>query len=128
MEPMVILLKRYMEEYNLIEPYANQYPLFQNNRKEKLTRAGVAYILEKYIKRARQKNSKFTSSSFSCHCMRHSKAIHMLQAGVNLVYIRDILGHSSVQTTEIYTRTDSKQKRDAIEKAYTNLTPSELPT
>lgn len=36
--------------------------------------------------------------------------MHLLQAGVNLVYIRDILGHVSILTTEIYARADSKQK------------------
>lgn len=53
--------------------------------------------------------------------------MHLLQAGVNLVYIRDILGHVSVQTTEIYARADSKQKRDALEKAYVNINPYEEP-
>jgi integrase/recombinase XerD len=53
--------------------------------------------------------------------------MHMLQSGVNLVYIRDFLGHSSVQVTEIYAKIDSKQKREAIEKAYVDVTPSEVP-
>ena len=53
--------------------------------------------------------------------------MHLLQAGVNLVYIRDILGHVSVTTTEIYARVDSKQKRDAIEKAYVNVVKKEAP-
>lgn len=44
-------------------------------------------------------------------------------AGVNLVYIRDILGHVSIQTTEIYARADSKQKRLALESAYTDVLP-----
>ena len=57
--------------------------------------------------------------------MRHSKAMHLLQAGVNLVYIRDILGHESVQTTEVYARVDSKQKREAIEKAYADVVKRE---
>ncbi|HKZ65307.1 MAG TPA: tyrosine-type recombinase/integrase [Chitinophagaceae bacterium] len=56
-----------------------------------------------------------------------TKAMHLLQAGVNLVYIRDILGHVSIQTTEIYARADSKQKRIALEKAYVNLNPKEKP-
>jgi integrase/recombinase XerD len=64
----------------------------------------------------------------SCHSLRHSKAMHLLQAGVNLVYIRDILGHVSIQTTEIYAKADSKQKREAIEKAYSNVMPTENPT
>jgi len=46
--------------------------------------------------------------------------MHLLQAGVNLVYIRDILGHESVTATELYARVDSKQKREAIENAFVN--------
>ena len=49
--------------------------------------------------------------------------MHLLQAGVNLVYIRDILGHVSIQTTDIYARADSKAKREALEKAYMDMTP-----
>jgi transposase len=48
--------------------------------------------------------------------------MHLLQAGLNLIYIRDILGHASIKTTEIYARADSKQKRDALEKAYAEIT------
>ena len=50
--------------------------------------------------------------------------MHLLQSGVNLVYIRDILGHVSVQTTEIYARADSKLKREALEKAYEPVMPT----
>jgi len=51
--------------------------------------------------------------------------MHLLQGGVNLVYIRDLLGHCSIQSTEIYARADSKQKREAIERAYTDVRPRE---
>ena len=44
--------------------------------------------------------------------------MHLLQAGVNLVYIRDFLGHTSITTTEVYARADGKLKREALEKAY----------
>ena len=54
--------------------------------------------------------------------------MHPLQAGVNLVYIRDILGHESVQVTEVYARTDSRLKREAIEQAYTDTTPEVAPS
>jgi Phage integrase family. len=47
--------------------------------------------------------------------------MHLLQAGVNLIYIRDILGHVSIQTTEIYARADSEQKRKALENAYAEV-------
>lgn len=49
--------------------------------------------------------------------------MHLLQAGLNLVYIRDILGHVSIQTTEVYARADSKQKREALEKTYAPILP-----
>jgi len=121
------LLKNYIEENRLNEPFANMYPLFFNSRKEKLTRAGVNYIVQKYMEMARKENALIIPKKISCHSFRHSKAMHLLQAGVNLVYIRDILGHVSIQTTEIYARADSKQKREALEKAYVNVNPDEEP-
>lgn len=127
MEKQVDILERYMLENKLNAPYANQYPLFFNKRKEKLTRAGIGYILDKYVTMARTKDASLIPPKFSCHCLRHSKAMHMLQSGVNLVYIRDILGHVSVQTTEIYARADSRKKREAIEQAYTDVAPDIKP-
>jgi site-specific recombinase XerD len=127
MEPTAEILKRYMKINYLLKDYANEYPLFFNSRKEKLTRAGVNYILKKYSKMAKEKTPVLIPEQISCHSLRHSKAMHLLQAGVNLVYIRDILGHSSVQVTEVYARADSKQKREAIEKAYTDVSPTRKP-
>jgi site-specific recombinase XerD len=127
LEEQVRLLKNYMNEHDLLKPHTNMYPLFYNNRREKLTRVGVNYILLKYAGMARMQDSKLIPEKISCHSLRHSKAMHLLQVGVNLVYIRDILGHVSVQTTEIYARADSKQKREAIEKAYADVKPKENP-
>jgi len=112
-----------MQENRLFEPYAKQYPLFSNSRKEKLSRAGVTYILNTYVDLARKINPTIIPERISCHSLRHSKAMHLLQAGVNPVYIRDLLGHVSVQTTDVYARADSKQKREAFEKAYVDLNP-----
>lgn len=127
MNEEVIHLKNYMSKNSLLEDYANMYPLFSNNRKEKLTRAGVTHILQKYASMARKENSVLIPAKISCHSLRHSKAMHLLQAGVNLIYIRDILGHESVTTTEVYAKVDSKQKRDAIEKAYVGVVKKEAP-
>ena len=121
----VEILKKYITTNGLDSSGANRYPLFSNSRKEKLTRAGINYILQKYLKMAKEENNAIIPDRISCHSLRHSKAMHLLQAGVNLVYIRDILGHVSIQTTEIYARADSKQKRLALEKAYVNVNPSE---
>lgn len=128
MDEEVAHLKCYMEKNHLLQPNANLYPLFYNTRKEKLTRSGVQYVLQHYANMARSEDPKLMPEKISPHSIRHSKAMHLLQAGVNLVYIRDILGHESVQTTEVYARVDSKQKRMAIEKAYSDVIKREVPT
>ncbi len=127
MDQEVLHLKNYMEKNQLLEQHANLYPLFYNSRREKLTRAGVHHILKQYASAARKKDQKLIPENISPHSLRHSKAMHLLQAGVNIVYIRDILGHESVQTTEVYARVDSKQKREAIEKAFTDVVKREVP-
>ena len=53
--------------------------------------------------------------------------MNLLQAGVNLIYIRDFLGHVDLKTTEIYARADDDTKRRAIEKVYPDLIDSNLP-
>ena len=128
LEAQVMLLRNYMDEHQLTEPEANMYPLFFNSRGEKLTRAGINHILLKYAALAKTKNQNLIPSPVSCHCLRHSKAMHLLQAGVNLVYIRDILGHVSVTTTEVYARADSRKKREALENAYVDVAPKEAPS
>jgi len=127
-EEQIVFLKKYMQENHLLEPHASQYPLFSNNRNEKLTRAGVTYILKTYAGQARKINPTVIPETISCHCLRHSKAMHLLQAGVNLIYLRDILGHVSVQTTDIYARADSRQKRKSFEKAYVEMKPEKSNT
>lgn len=127
LEQQVKILKSYLEENNLLSPQARSYPLFTNSHNEKLTRSGVTYILLKYADLARAKNRELIPEKLSCHTLRHSKAMHLLQAGVNLVYIRDILGHVSVTTTEVYARADSRQKREALEKVFVNVSPELAP-
>ena len=52
----------------------------------------------------------------------------MIQAGIPLVYIRDFLGHASVQSTEIYARLNNEIKRKAIESAYLDLNTHVYPS
>lgn len=113
-----------MEENNLTKEYRLKHPLFFNSRGEKLTRSGVTYILKTFANMARAVNPDLIPESLSCHSLRYSKAMHLLQAWVNLMYIRNILGHTSIQTTDIYARADSRQKREALEKNYIDLIPT----
>lgn len=123
MKEEVSILRPYMEENHLNDINKASNPLFFNSRHEKLTREGISYILRTYVNMARLADPELFPGKISPHSLRHSKAMHLLQGGVNLVYIRDILGHVSISTTDIYARADSKAKREALEKAYANAMP-----
>lgn len=90
--------------------------LFVNKKGEPLTRPGINYILDKYVTSARLHNPGRFSTHVTAHVMRHTKATNLLLSEVNLIYIRDFLGHSSVVTTEHYAKTNPEFLRKAIEK------------
>ena len=98
-------------------------PLFVNARGGPLGRAGVAYILRRAVESAHVQSPDRVPSRSHPHALRHSKAMHMLEDGVNIVYIRDFLGHESVTTTERYARASTKAKRKALESAESRLVP-----
>jgi len=111
------LLREYIKDLPKQPFMDNNRPLFLNREKQKFSRWGIAYTLKKYADAARAANPELIPDKLSPHCFRHSKAMHLLQADVNLIYIRDLLGHTNVKTTEIYARADSTAKREALEKA-----------
>jgi integrase/recombinase XerD len=120
------LLQSYMLENNLLQNQKLDAPLFFNQRHTKLTRGGVSHILKKYADMVSLERSDMPKA-LTPHVLRHSKAMHLYQSGVNLVYIRDILGHVDISTTDIYARADTESKRKALESAYPDITPDELP-
>jgi integrase/recombinase XerD len=126
MKNTAVLLQSYIQENKMDKSWKNENPLFTNNQHHKLTKAGIIYIITKYVVSARQK-SALIPIRVNIHMFRHSKAMHLLQAGVNLVYIRDFLGHVDLKTTEIYARADTEMKRKAIEKVQLDLIDSTLP-
>lgn len=120
----VNLLQNYMEEHGLHRNGKQDMPLFYNQRYAALTRGGVTHILQKYADKIKCPDIQ---SKITPHILRHSKAVHLLQAGISIILIRDILGHVSVQTTEMYARVDMETKRKALENAYSSMTPGNMP-
>ena len=112
------LVSSYLSQSGMIEAQYKDKFLFTNRTGQQLTRAGVAYILKKYVDAARGDHPELIPDRFSPHCMHHSKAMHLLQAGVAIIYIRDFLGHESIKTTEVYAKADGKSKREALDVAY----------
>ena len=107
---------------------ADADPLFHGPQKTRLTRWGITKILARHVQSLRRRDSGYAAGvNVTPHLIRRTRAMHLLQAGVNLIYIRDLLGHADVSTTEIYARADAEAKRKAIESAYQSLTPERLP-
>ena len=55
-------------------------------------------------------------NDISPHQLRHTKAMHLTEANVNPIFIRDFLGHTDLKVTEIYSKTSVKMKREALKK------------
>lgn len=91
-EPAVLAIKKYLD----LRPYRCNY-LFINRKGTKLSERGIRLIVEKYIKKIA------LSLKVSPHTFRHSFATHMLNRGADLRSVQELLGHSSISTTQIYT-------------------------
>ena len=100
-----------------------QAPLFTNRGGKPISRAGVAYVLGKCVEAAHAAHPDAVPARAHPHQLRHSKATHMLDDGVDLVRIRDVLGHESVTTTEIYARSSTKRKAAAVESSAAKIVP-----
>ena len=85
-----------------IESFPNRH-FFSSQTHEQMTISCVEGIYKKYVSLAKKNNPElFLADSYPPHSMRHSTACHLLEAGVDIVTIKNILGHVSVQTTQIY--------------------------
>ena len=104
-----------------INCFSTAIPLFYNAKKQALSRYGVTYILKKYAAKA---SPVLEPQNISPHVLRHTKAMHLLRAGVNMIYIRDFLGHADISTTEVYARIDAEMKRKVFEEKVPNYTPN----
>ena len=111
------LLSIYLNDQKLTSPDKLDHPLFFNNQGMKLTRQGITYILKKYAELC-------DFDHISPHLVRHAKAMHMTQADINPIFIRDFLGHVDLKTTEIYSKTNTEMKRKALEKMNNTIVPN----
>ena len=118
------LLAAYLAERQLDSPGHDDRPVFFNQHHSKLSRGGITWILRKY--QTQTADPTLTDAQLSPHVLRHSRAMHLYDAGVPLPYIRDILGHADLSTIEIYARASTEAKRKALEAVYDQVVSAEL--
>lgn len=89
--------------------------LFLNARGKNMTRSGFEYVLRKHVKTAAKSCPSLLKKRISPHKLRHTCAVIALQATRDIRKVSLWLGHTSIQSTEIYTQMDPTEKLEAIE-------------
>ncbi|MHC1747332.1 MAG: tyrosine-type recombinase/integrase [Cellulosilyticaceae bacterium] len=96
-----LMLKKYLVHRKIVTK--SEQHVFSSQIHEHMAVSCIEAIYKKYITQAKKEYPElFKEKNYSPHCMRHTTAQHMLEAGVPLMVIKSFLGHASVQTTQIY--------------------------
>jgi integrase/recombinase XerD len=97
-----------------VRPASTAPELFLNARGQAMTRSGFEYILAKHVTTASRVAPSVASKRVSPHVLRHTCAMHTLQATRDVRKVSLWLGHASLQSTEVYLRADPTEKLEAL--------------
>ncbi len=98
----------------LIAGRAAPEPVFRNRLGQPLTRFGIYQLVRRAVAAASRQVPALGQKRISPHSMRHTCAVHLLRAGVDLNTIRAWLGHVSLDTTQVYAEVDLEMKAKAL--------------
>jgi site-specific recombinase XerD len=102
-------------------------PIFVNRFGRPLGAAGVRFKLHQYVQSAAQTVPSLTSKHVSPHTFRHSTAVALVSAGVDVTVIRSWLGHAHLDTTNHYARASLDTKREALARVDAGARPGKPP-
>jgi len=112
-EPAQRALRRYLESARrALGPGAEERALFVSRRGRRLSASDIRRRLDKWVRETA------VAGRLSPHTLRHSFATHLLEGGADLRSIQELLGHSSVSTTQIYTRVEPSRLRREYERSH----------
>lgn len=112
------LLQSHLKSNHLKDKDCGDRHVFSSKTHEHMTISCVEAVVKKYVNLARGQNpGLFREKKYTPHSFRHSVAVHMLEAGIPIVVIKNFLGHSSIETTMVYA-TVSQALRDKYLAAY----------
>lgn len=117
-EPVSRILQEYLKCESRLRLCGKDEPLFCNRSGRSLTRAGIAYILRKYAEMAQAGAPDAGAAKIHPHMLRHSRAVHWLEARIDLQHIKHLLGHADLKTTEVYAQINVEMKRKMLENLH----------
>ena len=97
------------------QPKGDQERIFVNRYGSPLGASGVRFKLRKYVEAAAKEVPSLADKHVSPHLFRHSTAVHLVAAGVDITVIRSLLGHADLNTTNHYAQANLETKRRALE-------------
>lgn len=92
-------------------------PVFPSRRGGRLSRDAVEHLVTKYAAIAARRCASLREKKITPHVLRHTTAVHLLQAGVDCAVIALVLGHEGIETTQIYLEADLSTKDKALARA-----------
>ena len=108
----LLALKTYLEKARPLFPIKDEKALFLDKNGQRLGRQGLWLIIKKYVKLSGVK------ANTSPHTLRHSFATHLLEKGADLRSVQEMLGHSDISTTQIYTSVSRERLKRMYKKAH----------
>jgi integrase/recombinase XerD len=109
----LIALQNYLATRDKTE---DNMPLFLNVKGKGITRFGIGYILKKYTDIASKICNSLQKTKISPHTLRHTTALNLIQSGVDIVVVKEWLGHADIQTTMLYLEINIEMKQEALKK------------
>lgn len=129
------VLKRYIAQRRIAND-AGQY-VFHSQRNNRMSVKCIEEIFAKYVNMAKKLYPDlFREKSYPPHSMRHTTAVHMLEAGVPMIVVKQFLGHSQLATTEVYAKLspeamnsritdwDKAYWKDYVDESISNISPA----